>query len=1056
MDISRALTEIIDRSRFLTERLSNPFTTTNQKTGCHQNWILEQWLDSCSAGDRPHFLKRLNRLGLDLDTWHAVLYPGNITPVDLSSDWVRVLENALQPEFFQQSDQPDELDGVPAFTPLLKPFIIWSEQQLQQRSETSITWLTPQACRDLVSNLAENLSILCSRTLVLELNSARVLGQLRGESPKMRFRSFMRQTARGPEPMLRLFLEYPVLARLISTAILRWLRSCNTFLERLDRDQKTLSRAFNAGVPLGAVESIVCTSDPHRGGHTVMVLRFVDGPNLVYKPKDLRIEAAFQEFLKWLNHQLAPLPFRTIKVLIRDGYGYVEYVENHFCETTDQLKRFYRRAGMQLCLLYVLGATDFHNENVIACGEHPVLVDLESLFHPELRKEEWAGSVSDADAVAADVISNSVIRTGMLPNARLGDKGLPGYDISGLGGHPGQRYPRLVPVWLNHGTDEMRIDFEYAMIEPRSNLPFTTDSEFPLSDFVGDVVTGFGEFYDFLICHKDRIRTDCMPFKRMASLPVRFIVRPTQTYFDVLWKSFDPQYLRDGLQYSICFEILWRVVKQETIGNLVEEEIRQLHCLDIPYFGIQPAGTCIEVGDGFLIAGLIKEPSWNSAVSRLERIDVLDKRAQESIIRASFNISWDATPRPSASTVADYDNSKVPQSLDFTALAVEIADEICREALRSVDGSITWIGPEYVADYNQYRLQPLSPVLYGGKAGIAVFLAAVYDLTGISFFRDQTIAALRTILRLLHESKISNLVQQLGIGGISGVGSLVYSIVRCGVHLRDEQLFNEAERLAARIDLSLVAHDDLYDVVGGAAGWILALLALHKQRPNGPALARAIESAGHLLRGLDKPALSRRGQPQKRRFGFAHGYAGIGYAFCRLAIVTQIRQYREAEKRAVHYEYSERSALDSGNIRSDFHSREWEEFLGSWCYGFTGLTLAAVRGCSSLENRFSALFETVTELPLSPSDHLCCGNSGRIDALIELERTSSPGGPCGAALRIAQNMYTRRMQNRGWALLPMGIPGIGNHTLFRGTAGIGYEFLRLTDPTRIPSILVLD
>ena len=51
--------------------------------------------------------------------------------------------------------------------------------------------------------------------------------------------------------------------------------------------------------------------------------------------------------------------------------------------------RFYRRQGALLALLYALEATDFHAENLIASGEFPVLIDLET-FSSDLREHDWA------------------------------------------------------------------------------------------------------------------------------------------------------------------------------------------------------------------------------------------------------------------------------------------------------------------------------------------------------------------------------------------------------------------------------------------------------------------------------------------------------------------------------------------------------------------------------------------------------------------------------------------------------------------------------------------
>ena len=43
---------------------------------------------------------------------------------------------------------------------------------------------------------------------------------------------------------------------------------------------------------------------------------------------------------------------------------------------------FFRRAGAWLALLHVFAATDMHQENMIACGDHPVPIDLETILQP--------------------------------------------------------------------------------------------------------------------------------------------------------------------------------------------------------------------------------------------------------------------------------------------------------------------------------------------------------------------------------------------------------------------------------------------------------------------------------------------------------------------------------------------------------------------------------------------------------------------------------------------------------------------------------------------------
>ncbi|NEE32664.1 DUF4135 domain-containing protein, partial [Streptomyces sp. SID7982] len=87
--------------------------------------------------------------------------------------------------------------------------------------------------------------------------------------------------------------------------------------------------------------------------------------------------------------------------------------------------QFYRRQGALLALLHALDGTDLHHENLIACGPHPVLVDVETLFHPPL------GPARSADP-AARALHDSVHRVGLLPQLLVGDT--TALDMSAIGG----------------------------------------------------------------------------------------------------------------------------------------------------------------------------------------------------------------------------------------------------------------------------------------------------------------------------------------------------------------------------------------------------------------------------------------------------------------------------------------------------------------------------------------------------------------------------------------------------------------------------------------------
>jgi hypothetical protein len=123
-------------------------------------------------------------------------------------------------------------------------------------------------------------------------------------------------------------------------------------------------------------------------------------------------------------------PFHILGILDRGDYGWVEYLSTPACSDELAVARFYRRQGALLALLHVLLGTDIHHENLIAHGEHPVVVALEALFHPFIIASEPSASTrSNAEAA----LEHSVLRIGVLPWRALRSEGNPGINVGALG-----------------------------------------------------------------------------------------------------------------------------------------------------------------------------------------------------------------------------------------------------------------------------------------------------------------------------------------------------------------------------------------------------------------------------------------------------------------------------------------------------------------------------------------------------------------------------------------------------------------------------------------------
>jgi len=239
------------------------------------------------------------------------------------------------------------------------------------------------------------------------------------------------------ENALAFLREYPVLARQLVNCIDLWSAFSLELLEHLCAEWSLIRHAFTPDNNPGVLVEVEGSGDTHNQGRCVLILKFSSGFRLVYKPRSLSLDVHFETLLHWINEQVKDMQFRTPRTLNFGDHGWVEFVAAAPCATQEEVRRFYRRQGGYVALLYALQAVDFHSENVIAAGEHPVLIDLEALFHTT--PEDIAAA--EFDDPASYAMANSVLRIGLLPGRIWGDAQQQGIDISGFGGEAGQLTP---------------------------------------------------------------------------------------------------------------------------------------------------------------------------------------------------------------------------------------------------------------------------------------------------------------------------------------------------------------------------------------------------------------------------------------------------------------------------------------------------------------------------------------------------------------------------------------------------------------------------------------
>ena len=184
--------------------------------------------------------------------------------------------------------------------------------------------------------------------------------------------------------MDNLFMQYPVLARNLGQFMSQQvLLEC--FQDRLCNDGQLIWDWLDLEVDAQIVDIDLNLSDPHDGGSVVCGLSFSNfGQKVFYKPRSLRPEWIFNRSLKWLEDQGLDLGIHTPQALLRDGYGWSLQARHENMSTLNHAETYATRAGSILALSHLLSATDLHADNIIASTVGPVVVDLETIFMPEL------------------------------------------------------------------------------------------------------------------------------------------------------------------------------------------------------------------------------------------------------------------------------------------------------------------------------------------------------------------------------------------------------------------------------------------------------------------------------------------------------------------------------------------------------------------------------------------------------------------------------------------------------------------------------------------------
>ncbi len=389
-------------------------------------------------------------------------------------------------------------------------------------------------------------------------------------------------------------------------------------------------------------------------------------------------------------------------------------------------------------------------------------------------------------------------------------------------------------------------------------------------------------------------------------------------------------------------------------------------------------------------------------------------------------------------------------------------------------GHLTW---KTVTVRNREYSRAANASLYSGVSGIALFLLYASKVTNNQKYLEGALGGLKWSIETCRENSLNHtfFTGQLGVA---------YVCCKAFDLTGDTCYLAFAQEIGRRVSEEPHAIED-NDLLIGTAGVIIGLLHLHQRFPEDFLFRKICDLTIKLLNGshLNNTGLSwdKSGKTIRGLCGFSHGAAGIGWLFLELGKYFRNPAFYWVSRQAFAYENSH---FDSSKKNwPDFRKGIWSHddferykeeyfkqnhaffsktgFMNAWCHGAAGIGFSRLEAWKTLEEEIyltdalncSMKVEEDLQFDQIKTWTLCHGQGGNLDLLTEMGATLGKM----ETISIVQNAATQAIaahEHRGTYVSGYAMfPEEEDYSLFMGTSGIGYFYLRSLFPTEIDCIL---
>lgn len=941
------------------------------------------------------------------------------------------------------------------FEPFYNLFIQFAIDVLKDK----VSDLKDEVIRSFTDAVLEKIGSVSLRILIQELHICKESMLLHGNA-KEQYEEYCEKYLSDIEYIKELFRIYPILERLVFEIILLLSDRYQDFILRFRKDTDIIKEKFSFSEDEMHMTYLRSdTSDSHNKGETVFIISLSNGKKLVYKARSLKSEIYLQQIISFIENGLS-CKLKKINLIDCGDYGWEEFIQIRECQSVSELKKYYYRFGALVFISYILNANDLHEENVIANGEYPVIIDGETIL------DNWmiADEMNARDSIN-DIIRNSVLLSGLLPKRSYTKKGK-GIDMSALGGQGGQEFPFQIPEVVDAFTSDMHLEYINPCKSEKNNLVKLQGAYCFPNEYVKDIVCGFSDAYNYAFEKQTEL---CSLIKQFGDLEVRHLVQDTQKYGMLLHLSYHPDFMQDGLHREL---FLCSLYKNASLMNkpfeIIAAEIEDMLHMDIPYFKVKANETILRNGRGEFVKDYFKVTSIERVCQKIMQLGVEDKKQQERYIRIVLD-NAEKTKESNGQIIYKYNKNKITgqaHKLNCMKAVQRIADYYLEKAVWGYSGDeVNWIITTPIGDDDDFSwdIRGMSVYLYEGLAGIAIYFAAMNKYFGNTKYKEVLGGITKTLFEYT-DDLLTNSEIEGDSGLFSGEAGMVY-VYSILFQVTKEQKYLDYAAQHTKILIKLIEQDTKYDIMYGNAGAILALTGMYELTSDKEYLNAAF-FAGELLVEAQKEDGGWQSNPDMCPLaGMSHGTAGMAYALAKLWKYKRDDTVFHAIKRGLEFENS-LFVQEYTNWKDERYYKgekisESNNYTVAWCHGAPGILLSRLRIQNLMDGEIVDIaakdikrsIATVYNSCMGANNCLCHGNMGNSEIVQEYCKVFPDEEMKAASELTRRNLIEKISQDENLGIKPFyGFQSLG---FMNGLAGIGYSIMRELDK-ELPCIMALD